>query len=79
MDTPRWEGPLAKQYPFVLDPFQTAAIACIERRESVLVAAHTSGERGPVAGLPLELGTERHLRCCCACAACSCYPAFRCA
>lgn len=34
---------MAKTYPFTLDPFQSAAIACIERRESVLVAAHTSG------------------------------------
>jgi hypothetical protein len=43
MEEPRWEGDLAKQYPFTLDPFQSTAIACIERRESVLVAAHTSG------------------------------------
>lgn len=46
IEEPRWEGELAKQYPFVLDPFQSAAIACIERRESVLVAAHTSGAAG---------------------------------
>jgi hypothetical protein len=44
MEVPKWSGTMAKQYPFALDPFQTAAIACIERRESVLVAAHTSGE-----------------------------------
>ena len=43
MQEPHYSGELAKQYPFVLDPFQKAAIACIERRESVLVAAHTSG------------------------------------
>ncbi|EFN51423.1 hypothetical protein CHLNCDRAFT_28067, partial [Chlorella variabilis] len=49
IEAPRWGGPLAKQYPFVLDPFQTAAIACIERRESVLVAAHTSAGKTVVA------------------------------
>ena len=32
----------AKSYPFELDPFQKAAVACIERDESVLVSAHTS-------------------------------------
>ena len=32
----------AKSYPFELDPFQSEAIACVEREESVLVAAHTS-------------------------------------
>lgn len=40
---------MAKQYPFKLDPFQSTAIACIERRESVLVAAHTSGESAKAA------------------------------
>jgi superfamily II RNA helicase len=29
----------AKEYPFVLDPFQTTAIECVERKESVLVLA----------------------------------------
>ncbi len=43
MEAPRWQGKLAKEYPFTLDPFQAGAIACIERNESVLVAAHTSG------------------------------------
>ena len=32
----------ARLYPFELDPFQRAAVACIEREESVLVSAHTS-------------------------------------
>ncbi|KAL6759568.1 HUA enhancer 2 [Haematococcus lacustris] len=39
----------AKQYPFVLDPFQETAVACLERRESVLVAAHTSAGKTVVA------------------------------
>ena len=32
----------ARTYKFELDPFQKAAVACIERDESVLVSAHTS-------------------------------------
>ena len=32
----------ARAFPFELDPFQRAAVACIEREESVLVSAHTS-------------------------------------
>ncbi|KOO29466.1 putative mtr4-involved in nucleocytoplasmic transport of mRNA [Chrysochromulina tobinii] len=32
----------AREYKFELDPFQKAAVACIERDESVLVSAHTS-------------------------------------
>lgn len=34
----------AKVYPFQLDPFQQEAVGYIENDESVLVAAHTSGE-----------------------------------
>ena len=36
------ERPPAREYPFELDPFQKAAVASIERDESVLVSAHTS-------------------------------------
>ena len=32
----------SRTYKFELDPFQKAAVACIEREESVLVSAHTS-------------------------------------
>jgi len=39
----------ARSYPFVLDPFQRWAIACIERGESVLVSAHTSAGKTVVA------------------------------
>lgn len=35
-------GPPAREYPFVLDPFQREAILCIENEQSVLVSAHTS-------------------------------------
>ena len=41
MDVPEGRVP-AKTYKFELDPFQKAAVACIERDESVLVSAHTS-------------------------------------
>ena len=29
MESPTWNGPMIKDYPFVLDPFQKAAVACI--------------------------------------------------
>ena len=41
--------PPAKVYPFILDPFQQAAVDYIERNESVLVAAHTSAGKTAVA------------------------------
>ena len=41
-DTPNLPKNPAKEYPFILDPFQREAIKCIERNESVLVSAHTS-------------------------------------
>ncbi|KAK3252649.1 hypothetical protein CYMTET_38064 [Cymbomonas tetramitiformis] len=39
----------AKEYAFKLDPFQATAANCLERRESVLVAAHTSAGKTVVA------------------------------
>ena len=39
----------AKQYEFELDPFQATAVACLEREESVMVAAHTSAGKTVVA------------------------------
>uniref|UniRef100_A0AAG5DBN2 RNA helicase n=1 Tax=Anopheles atroparvus TaxID=41427 RepID=A0AAG5DBN2_ANOAO len=39
----------AKDYPFVLDPFQKEAILCIENNQSVLVSAHTSAGKTVVA------------------------------
>jgi ATP-dependent RNA helicase DOB1 len=46
---PFYKGPPAKTYPFTLDPFQETAVAAIERRENVLVAAHTSAGKTAVA------------------------------
>jgi ATP-dependent RNA helicase DOB1 len=39
----------AKDYKFTLDKFQERAVDCIERNESVLVAAHTSAGKTAVA------------------------------
>eukprot|EP00898_Chlorokybus_atmophyticus_P004711 jgi/Chlat1/5240/Chrsp33S05083 len=46
---PKYNGEMAQKYPFELDPFQKASVACLERRESVLVAAHTSAGKTAVA------------------------------
>ncbi|KAG8598940.1 hypothetical protein GDO81_002807 [Engystomops pustulosus] len=35
-------GKAAKEYPFILDPFQKEALLCIDNNQSVLVSAHTS-------------------------------------
>ncbi|KAF8711132.1 hypothetical protein HU200_029140 [Digitaria exilis] len=47
--SPEFNGEMAKQYPFKLDPFQSVSIACLERNESVLVSAHTSAGKTVVA------------------------------
>ena len=39
----------AKEYPFPLDSFQATAAECLERGQSVLVAAHTSAGKTVVA------------------------------
>ena len=39
----------AKEYEFILDPFQKKAILCIENNQSVLVSAHTSAGKTVVA------------------------------
>lgn len=41
--------PPAKEYSFILDPFQKEAILCIENNQSVLVSAHTSAGKTVVA------------------------------
>ncbi|KAL0279617.1 UNVERIFIED_CONTAM: hypothetical protein PYX00_001132 [Menopon gallinae] len=42
-------GKPAREYKFVLDPFQEEAILCIENNQSVLVSAHTSAGKTVVA------------------------------
>ncbi|CAM6102427.1 unnamed protein product [Calypogeia fissa] len=49
VDKPTFTGRRAKVYPFKLDAFQETSIACLERKESVLVAAHTSAGKTAVA------------------------------
>ncbi|KAI2795921.1 Exosome RNA helicase MTR4 [Blomia tropicalis] len=39
----------AKEYKFILDPFQKEAVLCIENNQSVLVSAHTSAGKTVVA------------------------------
>ena len=41
-------SPMAKEFTYTLDPFQRQSVCCIERLESVLVAAHTSAGDGEV-------------------------------
>eukprot|EP00897_Mesotaenium_endlicherianum_P003950 jgi/Mesen1/3583/ME000020S03113 len=49
IQSPLYNGPRAKQYPFQLDPFQEISVACLERHESVLVSAHTSAGKTAIA------------------------------
>lgn len=46
----------ARSYKFELDPFQKAAVACIERDESVLVSAHTSAGKTVCAEYAIATG-----------------------
>ncbi|XP_061389848.1 exosome RNA helicase MTR4-like [Musca vetustissima] len=52
-------GTPAKEYPFVLDPFQKEAILCIDNQQSVLVSAHTSAGKTVVA----EYAIAKSLNC----------------
>ncbi|KAF5194894.1 Superkiller viralicidic activity 2-like, partial [Thalictrum thalictroides] len=49
LSNPMFTGVSAKTYPFKLDPFQEISVACLERKESVLVSAHTSAGKTAVA------------------------------
>ncbi|KAD6794857.1 hypothetical protein E3N88_05753 [Mikania micrantha] len=49
LSDPAYNGKMAKTYPFVLDPFQQISVSCLERKESVLVSAHTSAGKTAVA------------------------------
>ncbi|CAK7219412.1 ATP-dependent RNA helicase mtr4 [Sporothrix curviconia] len=52
----------AREYPFELDPFQSLAIASIEREESVLVSAHTSAGKTVVAEYAIAQCFKRNQR-----------------
>jgi ATP-dependent RNA helicase DOB1 len=49
LPNPKPTSKAAKEYSFVLDPFQEQAIGYIDKEESVLVAAHTSAGKTAVA------------------------------
>lgn len=53
---------LPLQYPFPLDPFQQAAVVCMERGESVFVAAHTSAGKTVVAEYAIALCKQHKTR-----------------
>ncbi|VDK66723.1 unnamed protein product [Onchocerca ochengi] len=46
---------MARQYPFQLDPFQQQAVICLDRGDSVFVAAHTSAGKTVVAEYAVAL------------------------
>lgn len=52
----------AKEYKFTLDKFQERAVECIERNESVLVAAHTSAGKTAVAEYAIALALKNKQR-----------------
>jgi ATP-dependent RNA helicase DOB1 len=52
----------AKTYPFKLDPFQRAAIRCLDNNQSVLVSAHTSAGKTVVALYAIALALRSKQR-----------------
>ncbi len=52
----------AKVYKFKLDKFQEKAVECIERNESVLVAAHTSAGKTAIAEYSIALALNNKQR-----------------
>ncbi|XP_046844163.1 exosome RNA helicase MTR4-like [Xenia sp. Carnegie-2017] len=52
----------AKEYPFILDPFQKEALSCIENNHSVLVSAHTSAGKTVVAEYAIALSLRNKQR-----------------
>jgi ATP-dependent RNA helicase DOB1 len=57
---PLYKGVPAKAYPFKLDPFQEIAVSCLERNESVLVAAHTSAGKTAIAEYAIAMAFRDH-------------------
>ena len=55
-------APPAKEFPYTLDPFQTEAIQCLEKRESVLVSAHTSAGKTTVAEYAIAMAFRENQR-----------------
>lgn len=59
-----WKRPKVKpkQYKFTLDKFQDRAVECIERGESVLVAAHTSAGKTAIAEFAIAQSLKANQR-----------------
>ncbi|KAM4634304.1 exosome RNA helicase MTR4 [Polymixia lowei] len=55
-------GKAAKEYPFILDPFQREAILCIDNNHSVLVSAHTSAGKTVCAEYAIALALREKQR-----------------
>ncbi|GJM96917.1 hypothetical protein PR202_ga13792 [Eleusine coracana subsp. coracana] len=53
---------MALDFPFELDDFQRVSIACLERKESILVAAHTSAGKTTIAEYAIALSKRENLR-----------------
>lgn len=53
---------LVREYPFVLDNFQRKSIGCLTRKESVLVAAHTSAGKTVVAEYAIAMALKEGQR-----------------
>ncbi len=51
-----------RTFGFALDPFQEAAIACLHKRESVLVSAHTSAGKTVVAQYAMAMAMQANQR-----------------
>ncbi|XP_068727369.1 exosome RNA helicase MTR4-like [Montipora capricornis] len=52
----------AKEYPFILDPFQKESLKCLENNQSVLVSAHTSAGKTVVAEYAIALSLQNKQR-----------------
>ena len=59
---PLEKKPPAKVYPFQLDEFQKRAISCLEKHESVLVAAHTSAGKTVIAEYAIAMSLRDNQR-----------------
>uniref|UniRef100_A0A8C1Q2Q4 Exosome RNA helicase MTR4 n=1 Tax=Cyprinus carpio TaxID=7962 RepID=A0A8C1Q2Q4_CYPCA len=55
-------GKAAKEYPFILDPFQCEAILCLDNNQSVLVSAHTSAGKTVCAEYAIALALREKQR-----------------
>ena len=62
LDDPFYKGTPARTWSFPLDTFQSQACACVERSESVLVAAHTSAGKTVVAEYAVAKALQENAR-----------------